>query len=1020
MALPSPAAAASAASAASQPFRLAQGGEVDRSRTLSFRFDDRHLTGHPGDTLASALLANGIHLVGRSFKYHRPRGILTAGAEEPNALVQVGRDPRTDPNVRATQLELFDGLAVASQNRWPSLEFDVGGVNNLLSRFLPAGFYYKTFMWPAAAWETYEKAIRQAAGLGVAPSKPDPDRYDKTFAHCDLLVVGAGPAGLAAALAAARAGARVLVAEQDFALGGDLLSDRSATIDGRPALEWVAEAEAELRGHERVRILTRTICFAAYDHNFFALHERVTDHLAPGERPGTLPRHRLWKLRTRQAIFATGAIERPLVFRDNDRPGIMLASAARSYLNRWGVKPGSRAVVFTGNDSGYATALDMTAAGLPVAAVVDLRERAEGPLSEQARDAGLRVLAGHAVIGTEGDKRIAKLRVARLEADGTRVTGTPEEIACDLLVSAAGWSPTVHLHCQAKGSIAWDEAHACFLPDASMQKGQAVAGSAAGAFGLASCLSGGEAAGRRAAEALGLGVAAPPRSHQAEDRDFLPMRQLYCVPSDKPLGQGGKHFVDQQNDVTAADLLLALREGYRSIEHVKRYTTTGMGTDQGKLGNVNAIGIVAEHLGLPLPEVGVTTFRAPYTPVSFGAFAGRDIEDLLDPVRTTPMHSWHERNGALFEDVGQWRRAWYYPREGEDLHKAVAREVKATRETVGILDATTLGKIEIVGPDAAELLNRVYTNAWSKLGVGRCRYGLMLKEDGMVMDDGVTSRLGDDRFLMTTTTGNAASVMAHLEEWLQTEWPDLKVYLTSVTEQFATMTLSGPNARKLLAELSDLDLSTETFPHMSWQEGTVAGVPARIFRISFTGELSYEINVPAGQGLSVWETLFRHGEKYGITPYGTEAMHVLRAEKGFIIVGQETDGSVTPLDLGMDWIVSKQKDFIGRRSLARPDMAKPDRPQLVGLLTQDPKVVLPEGGALVEAMRPETPVPMIGHVTSSYWSPNCGRSIALALVRGGRGRLGTTVLCPLEGGRTVPCTVVEPLFFDKEGERQRA
>ncbi len=1011
--------AQSPAPAARQPFRLRDGGRVDRSRLVSFRFDERELTGHPGDTLASALLANGVHLVGRSFKYHRPRGIVSAGAEEPNALVQVGRDPRTEPNIRATQLELFDGLSVSSQNRWPNLEFDVGGVNNLLSRFLPAGFYYKTFMWPAAAWETYEKAIRQAAGLGVSPSKRDPDAYDKTFAHCDLLVVGAGPTGLSAALTAARAGARVILAEQDFLLGGDLLSDRSAAIDGRPALEWLAEAEAELRSLDNVRILTRTICFAAFDHNFFGLHERVSDHLPFAERGDGRPRHRLWKLRTRQAIFATGAIERPLVFRDNDRPGIMLASAARSYLNRWGVMAGSNAVVFTGNESGYATALDLHQAGVRVAAVVDLRAEAEGPLSEEAKAAGLRILAGHAVIGTEGDKRVKKVRVGRLGSDGASIWGGGEEIACDLLVNSAGWSPTVHLHCQAKGSLVWDEAHACFLPDKAMQKGQATVGAAAGAFGLASCLAGGEAAGRAAAEALGLAPRAPARRLEAEDRDFLPMRQLYCVPSDKPLGQGGKHFIDQQNDVTAADLLLALREGYRSIEHVKRYTTTGMGTDQGKLGNVNAIGVVAEHLKLPLPEVGVTTFRAPYTPVSFGAFAGRDVDALLDPVRTTPMHSWHERNGALFEDVGQWRRAWYYPKEGEDLRRAVSREVKATRDSLGILDATTLGKIEIVGPDAAELLNRVYTNAWSKLEVGRCRYGLMLKEDGMVMDDGVTSRLDETRFLMTTTTGNAASVLAHLEEWLQTEWPELKVYLTSVTEQFATMTLSGPNARRLLGELCDLDLSNEAFPHMSWQPGRVAGVPARIFRISFTGELSYEINVPAGQGLYVWQTLFRHGEKYGITPYGTEAMHVLRAEKGFIIVGQETDGSVTPLDLSMDWIVSKKKDFIGRRSLSRTDIQKPDRAQLVGLLTQDPALVLPEGGALVETMREETPVPMLGHVTSSYWSPNCGRSIALALVKGGRGRLGKTVICALDGGKTAPCTVVEPLFFDKEGERLR-
>lgn len=995
--------------------RLPQGGLVARDRTLHFTFDGRRYAGLAGDTLASALLANGVHFVGRSFKYHRPRGIVSAGAEEPNALMQVGDDPRTEPNLKAPQVELVDGLTARSQNAWPSLAFDVGAVNSLFSRFLPSGFYYKTFMWPAAAWMTYERFIRAAAGLGRSPTERDPDHYDKTFAHCDVLVVGGGPAGLAAALAAGRSGARVVLAEQDHLLGGALLNRRDETIDGKPALDWIAHAEAELHAMPEVRILKRTICYAAFDHNFFGLVESVTDHLP--HPPESLPRKRLWKLRARQVIYATGAIERPLVFADNDRPGVMTASAVQAYVNRFAVKPGSRAVVFTNNDSGYGAALDMAAAGIAVAAVVDARPAPAGPLTERAEAEGLRIIAESAIVAVEGKNRVKGVRVAELSADGKSAVGTPEAIACDLVANSGGWNPTVHLFCQAKGKLRWDDAHACFVPDEAMQKGQASAGAANGAFGLGACLAEGHEAGGAAAAACGF-TPSGTESAQAVDRDFLPGRWLWLVPGEQPLGRKAKHFVDQQNDVTAADLKLALREGYRSIEHVKRYTTTGMATDQGKMGNVNAIGIVADEIGGHLPDVGVTTFRPPYTPVTFGAFAGRDVDDLLDPIRRTPMHAWHERNGALFEDVGQWRRAWYYPRHGEDMHAAVNREVKATRDSLGILDATTLGKIDIQGPDAAEFLNRIYTNAWLKLGIGRCRYGLMLKEDGMVMDDGVTTRLGEHHFLMTTTSGNAAAVLSHLEDYLQTEWPDLKVYLTSVTEQFATMTLSGPNARKLLAELTDVDLSTEALPHMAYTPGKVAGVPARIFRISFTGELSYEINVPASFGMAVWQTLMTAGERYGITPYGTEAMHVLRAEKGFIIVGQETDGSVTPYDLDMGWIVSQTKDFVGKRSLTREDMAKPDRKQLVGLLTKDPNEVLPEGTQLVEKAGPERPVPMLGHVTSSYWSPNVGRSIAMALVKGGLARKGETLYAPLADGRTIECRIADsPVFFDPEGER---
>jgi sarcosine oxidase subunit alpha len=780
----------------------------------------------------------------------------------------------------------------------------------------------------------------------------------------------------------------------------------------------VAAARTELEARESVTILTRTMVYGYFDHNFLGLLERVTDHLV--EKPARLPRHRLWKLRARQVVLATGAIERPLVFSDNDRPGIMLAGACQSYVNRYAVKPGSTAVVFTNNDGAYGAARDLAAAGVEIAAVVDLRPDPEGPATERAEAAGLPVLAGHAIIGTRGAKRVNQIRIGRISADGARIEGAAQTIDCDLVAVSGGWSPTVQLFSQSRGKIRFDTDLGCFLPGDTAQATH-VAGACKGAFGLASCLATGFEAGVQAAKAAGLKPSKGQRKvPEASDDGFLPARWAWLVPSDKPLGQGGKHFVDLQNDVTAADLQLALREGYRSIEHVKRYTTTGMGTDQGKTGNVNAIAIIAETQGRPISEVGVTTFRPPYTAVTFGAFAGRDVDDLLDATRRTPIHAWHARNGAVFEDVGQWKRPWYYPRDNESMHDAVNREVKAVRSSLGVVDATTLGKIDIQGKDAAEFLNRMYTNAWSKLEVGKCRYGLMLGEDGMVMDDGVTARLGEHHFLMTTTTGNAAAVLGHLEEYLQTEWPELEVRLTSVTDQFATVSLSGPNARRLLAELTqDIELSANALPHMGLARGSVAGLQARVFRVSFTGEMSFEINVRASYGLALWQAVMTAGEKYDITPFGTEAMHVLRAEKGFVIVGQETDGSVTPLDLGMDWIVSKKKDFVGKRSLRRPDMLKPDRKQLVGLLTEDPTEVLPEGAQLVETVLAKPPMVMVGHVSSSYHSPNLERSFALAMIKGGRDMMGQRVFAPLVGGKTVACTITDPVFLDPEGERLR-
>jgi sarcosine oxidase subunit alpha len=960
-----------------QPFRLPKGGRIDRSRTIRFRFDGRTYTGHTGDTLASALLANGVHLVGRSFKYHRPRGIMTAGSEEPNALVQLAPEKsRTEPNVRATVVELKEGLTAKSQNRWPSLSFDVGQLNDLLSPLFPAGFYYKTFMWPKAFWErVYEPRIRKIAGLGEAPTRPDPDRYLHRHAHCDVLVVGGGAAGIRAALDAGRQGKRVILCDEQPELGGGLLSRADAVVDGLDALKALPD----------VRVLTRTACTGYYDHNYLVLLERVTDHLADPDPD--LPRQRLWRVRAKEVVLATGALERPLVFRGNDRPGVMLASAARTFVNRYAVKLGERAVVFTTNDTAYASALDLHRAGIEVGCIVDARPDPDGTLVAAARDLGIRIRAGAVVTGTEGPRRVSQAVVATLDERGGIQGYLGAVEPCDLLLVSGGWNPNVGLLSQARGKLRFDAELQAFVPgDAALPKEQRLrsVGACAGDFS---------------------GFDAPP----------TPLRTLWAVPSDR----SGKAFVDFQNDVTAKDLGLALTEGFRSIEHVKRFTTTGMGTDQGKTSNVNALAIVAERLAKPVAEVGTTTFRPPYVPVAFGALVGHSRGELFDVERHTPMHDLAVERGAVFEDVGNWKRAWCFPKLGEDMHSAVARECRTVRETGGILDASTLGKIDIQGKDARTFLNRIYTNAWSKLAPGMCRYGLMLRDDGMVFDDGVTACLDDRHFHMTTTTGGAPRVLAWLEDLLQTEWPDLEVYLTSVTEEWATMAVNGPLAREVLSPLvEDCDLAAESFPHMAWRTGRIAGVEGRIFRISFTGELAFEVNVPADRGAEVLAAILAESEPQGVTLYGTETMHVLRAEKGFIIVGQETDGTTTPIDLGMDWIIAKKKgDFIGKRGLTRPDLMAADRKQLVGLLTTDQKTVLEEGAQVVETPRGRVPWPMLGHVTSSYFSPNVGRPIALALVAGGHARHGQTLYVPVPGRRPVPIEVTRPLFFDPENAR---
>jgi sarcosine oxidase, subunit alpha len=1004
---------------AREPFRTASGGRIDRSRALSFSFDGKSFDGVQGDTLASALLANGVHLVGRSFKYHRPRGIMTAGSDEPNALVTLRRDTaRTTPNLRATQLELYDGLDAISQNRFPSLAFDLGAINDSASALLPAGFYYKTFMWPRGFWDrVYEPVIRAAAGLGRVPTAPDPDRYLQRHAHCDVLVVGAGPAGLAAALAAAEGGARVILCDEQAEMGGSLLADSQSTISGRPAGAWVAETLAELLASEQVTLLPRTTAFGYYPHNHVGLVERVTDHVAVPNPD--LPRERLWQVRAKEVVLAAGALERPLTFPDNDRPGIMLADAALTYVTRYGVKPGSRAVVAAANDSGYRAALALAEEGVAIAAIADLRRAPAGPWLDAARKAGLPVQTGMTVCGTSGRLRVDGVSIA--EVDGARTLGRTTDVACDLLLMAGGWTPTVHLFSQSLSKLRFDEALQAYVPGVAAQPIRA-AGGAAGQYGLAEALADGHRAGSEAAAATGAGSAA--------SRVFITVSaaaDTSSVLGALPHGRDPSRvraFVDFQNDSTAKDLKLAVSEGFRSVEHAKRYTTTGMATDQGKTSNMPMLGILSEAQGKPIAEVGFTTFRPPFTPTTFGIFAGTARGELFDPARRTPIDPWAAAQGAVFEDVGLWKRARYFPGPGEDMHAAVARECLAVRNGVGLFDATTLGKIEVVGPDAAEFMNRMYINPWTKLGVGRCRYGVMLREDGFVLDDGVVGRLARDRFHVTTTTGGAASVLNMMEDYLQTEWPDLQVWLTSVTEQWAVIAVQGPKAREVLAPLVEgIDLAASALPHMALAEGRICGVKTRLFRVSFTGELGFEVNVPAGHGLRVWEAIHAAGEPHGITPYGTETMHVLRAEKGFIIIGQETDGTATPDDVGLTWAIGKAKpDFVGKRSLTRSGMADPTRKQLVGLLSLDRTTVLEEGAQILAGTSMEPPMKVLGHVTSSYHSAVLGHPIALAMLSAGRSRQGETLYVPIPRGLTrtvapIAVKVVPPVFYDPEGAR---
>ncbi len=1001
----------------SNNFRLESGEGINQTEKISFKFNGKTLFGYKGDSLASALLANGIHLIGRSFKYHRPRGILSSGSEEPNALVQIIKDKdkaKTDPNVRATQIEICEGLEAQSQNCWPNVKFDIGEINSIFSSILPAGFYYKTFMWPSKLWRKYEYFIRKSAGLGKSPTEKDPDKYDHKYYHCDVLIVGGGPAGITAALMAAKSGNKILLVDEKPEFGENLLSSSKENIkinDLSPA-EWIKVKRKELLNFKNIKTLNRTTVSAYHNYNYLIMMQSLTDHLSENEKKGKI-RQRLWKVRAKKVILATGSIERPLVFDGNDRPGIMLSSAVKKYLNFYGVKCGNKIIIFTNNDSAYETAIELHNKNLKVQAIVDIREESSGDLPKKCNELGLKIYWKHTIVSSSGHTKVKNVSVMKLSKDNSVVIGKKIIIKCDSVAMSGGWTPAVHLFTQSGGKLDFNNQNFCFYPKKTTQN-QISIGSCNGTFKLADIIN---ESNQKTSEFINQNVENKNKISEPKEGD---LENIWLLPSNKALGKT-KSFIDFQNDVTAKDIKLALREGYKSIEHVKRYTTTGMATDQGKIANMHALGIVAETTNTKMGDLGTTTFRPPYTPLTFGAIVGRNVNQFFDIIRRTPIHSWHKKNNAKFEDVGQWKRAWYYPIDNESMFDAVQRESKAARTKAGILDASTLGKIDIQGSDASEFLNRVYTNAWNKLAIGKCRYGLMLNDDGMVYDDGVTTRLNENHYIMTTTTGGAATVMSKLEDFLQTEWPELKVYLTSVTDHFATVSVCGPHSKKILEKVTEnIDYSDQNFPHMSFKEGSINKIKSRVMRISFTGELSYEINIQANYGQSVWEKCMDAGKEYGITPYGTEAMHLLRAEKGFIIAGQETDGTVTPIDLQMDWIVSKKKyDFIGKRSLYRSDTARDDRKHYVGLLTKDPNEILEEGAQIVAEVKNRPPMDMIGHITSSYYSPNLNKSIALAVVKNGKKLKGKKLFVPM-ANKTIEVTVSDPVFLDKEGTRLNA
>ncbi len=982
------------------------GGLIDRERPLKFTFDGKIYGGFVGDTLASALVANDVKLVGRSFKYHRPRGILAAGSEEPNALVELGTGARREPNTRATTVELFDGLTASSQNRWPTLAFDLMSISQLFSPILAAGFYYKTFMWPASFWEKlYEPLIRRASGLGRASGLPDPDTYEKATAFCDVLVIGAGPAGLMAARTAARSGARVILSEDDFRLGGRLLAERDE-VDGQPATVFAKSIEDELAAMPEVRIFRRTQVFGAYDGGTYGALERVTDH-RPMPPPG-LPRQRLWRFVAKRCVNAMGAIERPIAFADNDRPGIMLASAVRTYVNRFSAVPASKTIIFTASDDGWRTAQDLIAAGTKVTAVIDPRAELPTSLTAPLARSNVRLLLGAKVRKVHGGSRGLKaVDIAqgssffRIDADGLAVSG--------------GWNPQIGLTTHKGGRPLWSPELSAFVPS-SLPEGMVAVGAVSGEYGLSACLRSGCNAGAAAAEDCGFKAAAldVPRAHD-EPAGFSPLWHVR--------GGRGKSFVDLQNDVTVADIEIAWREGFRAVEHLKRYTTLGMATDQGKTGGVIGHAIMAELTGRPMEDVGTTVMRPPHLPVAIGAFAGRLRGRHFKPTRFSAGHDWALRNGATMVDAGQWLRPQWFSAPGEkDWLASVTREVKTTRSAVGVCDVSTLGKIDMKGRDAGVFLDRIYINHFSKLPIGKTRYGVMLREDGFVMDDGTTARLGPQHYLMTTTTANAAKVMQHLEFFHQVVWPELDVAMVSVTEHWSQYAVAGPRSREVIQAIygTAADISNSAFPYLGCREIALGKIPTRLFRLSFSGELAYEIAVPARYGESLLEELMREAVACGGCAYGTEALGVMRVEKGHI-AGNELSGQTIASDLGLGRMASTEKDYVGRIMAGRPALMDADRPRLVGVRPAEPMERLRAGAHVLALGAAPAAENDLGYLTSVVYSPTVGSWIGLALVKGGMTRIGTRMRAfdPVRNG-DIEVDIVSPVFVDPKGERLHA
>jgi len=992
-------------------FRHSFGGQIDRSSAIRFSFDGVSYGAYQGDTLASALLANGVRVVGRSFKYHRPRGIFAIGVEEPSAMVQLRSGPRWEPNLRATEIEVYDGLEAVSQNRWPSLRFDIGYLSNLLSAFLPSGFYYKTFMWPKSKWMFYEKIIRAAAGLGKAPTENDPDSYSKLYQFCDVLIVGGGPAGIAAALSAGASKAKVILVDESWPLGGRLKYDEES-IDGKAGDDWLSESVKKLKAMPNVHIFTRTTAFGCYDDNMVVALERVADHCH--EPQLWQDRQKVHWIRARQIILATGSIERSIPFDGNDRPGVMLAGAARGYARRYAARCGKKAVIFTNNDSAYLTVSALKNSGVTVVAVIDSRVAKPGPRAmEHLGDTTLK--QGFTVVRVNGYSSIKSVSIARTLGENETL-GSTENLMCDSLCISGGWTPTVHLFSHAQGKLEFSSEIGAYVP-AEELKSFHVVGSANGAFALSDCLAQGTAGGVQSAAQIGMSSDSPAASPQAQAFDETPMQALWRVPS---VGRKrSKRFVDIQNDVTIEDIELAHSEGYVSVEHLKRYTTLGMGTDQGRTSNINGLANLADLRDLEIPQVGHTTFRPPYTPVGLGALANCEYGHHLSPLRRTALHDWHCNNRAKMHNTGVWQRAYYYLRSGEQIMDAINREAMHVRNKVGIADVSTLGGIDIQGRDAAEFLERVYINRWTSLPVGRVRYGLMLREDGFVFDDGTATRISENEFYMTTTTANAGPVMEHLEFYAQTVWPDLHVHLTSVTDQWGGIALAGPHSRDVLSALiGEEQASNDNLPYMSCISAQIDGIDVRVFRVSFSGELGFEIHIPWKYTEQIWKTILGAGQNWDIAPYGMEALTILRIEKGHV-VSAELDGRTTAADLGFAAMMKKDKDFVGKRLAERSALVADSRKHLVGVRSTNGRPI-PKGAQIVEESQIKPQMDTKGHVTSSCHSPNLDQHIGLALIANGRQIQGKVLYAASAlSDRIVPVEITHHIFLDPAGERTR-